>query len=424
MPLELSYSSHAIRDIETKKVNMIFRAYKVQLDINNKQQTLLRQHIGCARWAYNWALAKKKESFDKKEKIPNAIDLHKELNKLKQSEVSWMYQSSKASPQNALRDCDKAFQNFFTRCKKKVKGKKGFPKFKSKKNEKQSFRLDGVIHVKSNYIQLPRIGRLILAEKDYIPTDCKILSATVSRQAGKWFVSVQVEMPDTAPSNNKNEVVGIDLGVKTLATCSDGTTYENPKALKKNLKSLKHKQKQLSRKKKGGKNYGKAKQSLAKLHYHISNIRKDCLHKVTSKVINENQVIVLENLKVSNMMKNHCLAQAISDVGFFEFRRQIEYKAKWNGRKVIFADTFFPSSKTCSRCGWKNSDLKLTDRVFECKMCDVELDRDLNASFNLKQIYRESSSRIYASGDGSSSNVNLISPSSNEEFNKNHDSIS
>jgi putative transposase len=397
---------------------MILRAYKVQLDVNDKQQTLLLQHIGCSRWAYNWALAKKKEFFDKKEKIPNAIELHRELNKLKQSEVPWMYRSSKSSPQNALRDCDKAFQNFFTCCKKKVKGKKGFPKFKSKKNEKQSFRLDGAISVGADCIKLPRIGKLKLAEKNYIPTDCKILSVTVSKRAGKWFVSVLVETSDKTHSDAKNKVVGIDLGIKNLATCSDGTTYENPKALKKNLKRLKRKQKQLSRKKKESKNYKKAKQKLAKLHYRISNIRKDCLHKITSKIIDENQVVVLEDLKVSNMMKNHCLAQAISDVGLHEFRRQIIYKAEWNNRKVIFADTFFASSKTCSCCGWKNSDLKLTDRVFECKVCDMKIDRDLNASLNLKQIYTESSSGIDASGDGSSSNASLVSPSLNEEFNK------
>jgi len=397
---------------------MILRAYKVQLDVNNKQQTLLLQHIGCARWAYNWALAKKKEQFDKKEKIPNAIELHRELNKLKQSEIPWMYQSSKTSPQNALRDCDKAFQNFFARCKKKVKGKKGFPKFKSKKNEKQSFRLDGAISVESDCIKLPRIGKLKLAEKDYIPTDCKILSATVSKRAGKWFVSVQVETLDREYSDAKNEVVGIDLGVKTLATCSDGTTYENPKALKKNLKRLKCKQKQLSRKRKGSKNYGKAKQKLAKLHYHISNIRKDCLHKITSKIIDENQVIILEDLKVSNMMKNHCLAQAISDVGLYEFRRQIIYKAERNNRKVILADTFFASSKLCSCCGWKNSDLKLTDRVFECKVCDMKIDRDLNASLNLKQIYTGSSPEIQACGDGSSEKAISLSPSVKQEFNK------
>jgi putative transposase len=396
---------------------MIFRAYKVQLDVNNKQQTLLLQNIGCARWAYNWAVSKKKEALDSKENIPSAMDLHKELNKLKKTAVPWMYHSSKSSPQNALRDCDKAFQNFFRGLKKKNK-MVGFPKFKSKKNDKQSFRLHGAILVKLDCIKLPRIGELKLMEKDYIPTNCKILSATVSKRANKWFVSVQVETPDRERSSVKNGVVGVDLGIKTLATCSDGATYKNPKALKKNLKKLKCKQKQLSRKKKGSKNYGKSKQKLAKLHYHISNIRKDCLHKTTSKIIDENQVIVLEDLKVSNMMKNHCLAQAISDVGLYEFRRQIEYKAKWNGRKVVFADTFYPSSKLCSRCGWKNSDLKLTDRIFECKICDMKMDRDLNASLNLKQIYTVSSTEIQACGEQSSENENSLSCSVKQEFNK------
>lgn len=397
---------------------MIFRAYKTEIIVNNKQQTLLLQHLGAARWAFNWALSKKKEAFDRKEKIPNSIELHRELNKLKQSKIPWMYQSSKSSPQNALKDCDRAFQNFFIRCKKKIKGKKGFPKFKSKKNEKQSFRLDGAISVESNYIKLPRIGKIKLAEKDYIPTDCKILSSTVSKRAGKWFVSVQVETPDRELCSLNNEVIGVDLGIKYLATCSDGVVYENPKILKKNLKRLKCKQRQLSRKKKGSKNYEKSKQKLAKLHYYISNIRKDCLHKITSKIIQKANVIILEDLKVSNMMKNHKLAQSISDVGLYEFRRQIEYKAKWNNKKVIFVDTFFPSSKLCSCCGWKNENLTLADRVFECKICKNKIDRDLNASQNLIKFYRESSSQINASGDGSSSNANLISPSLKEEFNK------
>jgi putative transposase len=227
-------------------------------------------------------------------------------------------------------------------------------------------------------------------------------------------------MPDKEQSKTKNEVIGIDLGIKTLATCSDGTTYENPKTLSKNLKNLKRKQRQFNRKKKGSSNREKAKQKLANLYHHISNIRKDYLHKITSKMVNENQVIVLEDLKVSNMMKNRYLSQSISDVGFYEFRRQIEYKAKWNRRKVIFVDTFFASSKLCSCCGWKNSDLKLTDRVFECKVCNMKMDRDLNASLNLKQIYTGSSSGIYASGDGSSSlsETTLVSLSLNEEFNK------
>jgi putative transposase len=395
---------------------MILRAFKTEISVNNKQNSILLQHIGCARFAYNWALNIKKEAFDKKEKIPNAIELHRELNKLKKTEIPWMYNSSKSSPQNSLRDCDRAFQNFFTRCKKKVKGKRGFPKFKSKKNDKQSFRLDGAISIESGYIKLPRIGKLKLAEKDYIPTDCKILSVTVSKKAGRWFVSVQVETPDKESVNAVNEAIGIDLGIKILATCSDGTTYENPKALRKNLKKLKRKQRQLSKKKKGSKNYEKAKQKLAKLHNSISNIRKDCLHKITTKIVRENKTIVLEDLKVSNMMKNHCLAQAISDVGLHEFRRQIIYKAEWSNRKVIFADTFFASSKLCSCCGWKNENLTLTDRVFECKVCDIKMDRDFNASQNLKNL--AVSSTVSACGEQSSEKAISLSCSAKQEFNK------
>lgn len=402
-------------------MSKVLKAYKTEIAPNNVQQTKLQQHVGCARFAFNWALAKKKESFDKKEKIPNAIELHRELNKLKKSEYPWMYESSKASPQEALRDCDKAFDNFFRRCKQKKKGKKGFPKFKSKKNDKQSFRLTGSIKVLGGFIQLPRLGKIKLFEKDYLSKDAKILSATVSKRAGKWFVSLQVEEESKETVAQTNSIVGVDLGIKTLAACSDGVIYENPKALKNNLRRLKRKSKQLSRKVKGSKNREKAKLKLAKLHYRISNIRKDALHKITSQIVSENQTIILEDLKVSNMIKNHKLAQAISDVGFFEFRRQIEYKAKWYGKDVIFVNTFYPSSKLCSNCGWKNESLTLTDRIFECKVCFMKLGRDFNASLNLKQFYTGSSSEINACGDGSSSNLGLVSPSENQESNRKSD---
>lgn len=396
----------------------IHRAYKVELEPNNVQVTKLKQNIGAARWAYNWGLAQKIETYSKKEKSPNAISLHRELNKLKKTEIGWMYQSSKCSPQEALRDLDKAFNNFFIRCKKKVNGKKGFPKFKSKHNKKQSFRLTGTIKVSDNYVQLPNIGKVKLKERGYIPKDVRILSATVSLYASKWFVSIQVEEDNLKQFKEINDVIGVDLGIKTLATCSDGTIFENPKALKNNLKRLKRKQRQLSKKKKDSKNRNKAKKKLVKLHYKISCIRKDALHKATSKIISENQVIVLENLKVSNMMKNHCLAQAISDVGLYEFRRQVEYKAKWYGRKVIFADTFFPSSKKCSCCGWKNDNLTLTDRTFECKDCGASIDRDMNAAINLKNLYTESSSGIQACGEQSSEKETSLSCSVKQEFNK------
>ena len=283
----------------------MLRAYKTQLDPNNLQITKMKMNCGASRWAFNFALNKKKEAFDNKGKIPNNIELHRELNKLKGTEeLPWAYEVSKCSFQEALRDCDTAFTNFFRRCKKKIKGKKGFPKFKSKKNDKQSFRLTGSIKVLDGHIQLPRLGKIKLFEEDYAPKNVKILSATISKRAGKWFVSLQVEEESKEIADNTcNSIVGVDLGIKTLATCSDGVIYENPKALKSNLRRLKRKSRQLSRKIKGSKNKEKAKQKLAKLHYRISNIRKDTLNKITSSIIRENQTIVLEDLKISNMLK-------------------------------------------------------------------------------------------------------------------------
>lgn len=384
-------------------MSKFLKGYKVELDPNKRQMTLFRKHIGASRWAFNWALQKKKEAFDKKEKIPNNIELHRELNRLKGTDaLPWAYEVSKVAFQSGLINCDKAFQNFFNRCKKKVRGKKGFPKFKSKKNETQSFKLDGAIYLTdASHIKLPRIGKIKLKERDYIPIDAEIKSVTVSRKNGRWFMSCLVES-DIKMLTPIDKKVGVDLGIKTLATCSDGTTFENPKALKFNLRKLKRKHRQLSRKKKGSQNYKKAKLKLSRLHNRISNIRKDSLHKATTKIIRENQTIVLENLKISNMLRNHCIAQAISDMSANEFRRQLEYKAKWYGREIIIADTFYPSSKTCSCCGWKNDNLTLKDRIFKCEICRNEIDRDLNASKNLLKLYTVSSTGINALGDGSS----------------------
>lgn len=377
----------------------ILKAYKTELKPNAGQLTLLKKSAGAARWAWNWALRKKKEAFDKKEKIPTAIDLHKELNQLKKTEIPWMYETSKCAPQEALRNLDKAFDNFFRNCKKKKKGKKGFPRFKSKHKNQDSFRLNGSIHVFADRIQLPRIGMIRLKERDYIPTEnAKILSATVSCRAGRWFVSVQMEI-EIVPLPKSSHTIGIDLGIKTLATCSNGEVFDNPKHLKKKEKALRIRQKSLSRKKKGSANRKKAARRVAALHYRIANARKDYLHKITSKIIDENQVVVLEDLNLSGMVKNHKLAKAISDVGMGEFRRQLEYKAAWYGRQIVIVDRYFPSSKLCSRCGQVKDTLKLSERTYKCD-CGLEIDRDLNAAINLANTVR--STEIQAFGDGSS----------------------
>jgi putative transposase len=379
---------------------MIYKSYKTELKPNNKQKTLLLKNCGAARYAYNWALNIKKEALFRKEKPPTAYELHKRLNILKKSELSWMYEVSKCSPQEALSNCDKAFKNFFFRCKNKTKGKKGFPRFKSRKNGVGSFSLTGMIKTSLGFVQLPRLGKLKLKELNFLPINKKILRATVSEKAGRWFVSILVQ--EEINSLSKSEaIIGIDLGIKTLATCSDGNKFENPNALKNNLDKLKRLSKQFSRKVKGGNNRKKAARKLARLHYKITCIRKDCLHKITSFLTKTKSKIVIENLNISGLMKNRRLSRSISDLGLFELRRQLEYKGKWYGCEIVVADRFFPSSKKCSRCGHIKGHLSLSDRVFICDNCGLNIDRDYNASINLEK-YTVGSTEINAFGEVSS----------------------
>ena len=376
----------------------ITRGYKTELDLNNKQRTACLQHAGAARFAFNWALNKKQEAYKAGKKAPTARDLHRELNKLKQTEFSWMYTVSKCAPQEALRDVDNAYDNFFRKVKLKkqgkYKGKLGFPKFKSKKKAIGSFRLTGSIKVFPDVIQLPRLGKLRLKEHDYFPVSgVHILSATVSEQAGRWFVSIQVEEDRPGPVIATGQPIGIDLGIKTLATLSDATPFENPRALKQQLKRLKRLSRAHSRKQKGSKNRGKSRYKLAKLHAHIANIRKDALHKTTAQIVAKTKpanarpsVIVLEDLNISGMLKNHKLSRAIADVGMSEFRRQLAYKATQAGIVVKYADRWYASSKTCSMCGWVNEDLDLSQRVFVCVDCGYFADRDYNAAKNILAV--------------------------------------
>jgi putative transposase len=370
----------------------ILRAYKTELDVNNVQNTLLLKHAGTARFAYNWGLSEKKKAFDAKEKTPNAIELHRRLNAMKSTEFPWMYEVSKCAAQESLRNLDRAFDNFFRKCKLKkqgkFKGKVGFPQFKSKAKGIGSFRLTGTIKVELNRIQLPRLGWLKLKEKDYLPINAKILSATVEEKAGRWFVSIQVEQDHVVPVKKDNSIVGVDLGIKSLAVCSDGVVYDNPKALRNKLDQLKRLQRHLSRKQKGSNNRKKVARKIAQLHFHIANIRKDVLHKITTALTKTKSVVVIEDLNVSGMLKNHCLAQAIQDVGLGEFRRQLSYKGEWYNCKIIVVDRFFPSSKMCSVCGMLNDNLTLADRSWRCE-CGAVHDRDGNASINLENYGRK-----------------------------------
>ena len=225
----------------------------------------------------------------------------------------------------------------------------------------------------------------------------QILSATVSEQAGHWYVSLQVEEEQAAPKNT-GPVVGIDLGIRNLATLSDGEVIPNPRHLKRRLKKLKRLQRVVSRRQKGGKNRKKAVRKLAKLHRQIKNQRRNTLHQVTTRLAKTKSVLVIEDLNVSGMLKNHHLAQAIGDVGFYEFKRQLLYKASWYGSRVILADRWEPSSKRCSGCGWVDADLTLSDRTFHCQQCGLVLDRDLNAAINLSKLADSSPDSVNACG--------------------------
>jgi putative transposase len=376
----------------------VVRGYKTELDPTSEQYILFCKCAGTARYAYNYGLSRKKEAYKNGQPTPYANDLQRELTARKHADLPWLGEVSKWVVQNALRDLDDAYTNFFRKValKKagKHKGKCGYPKFKNKHKGRGSFRLDCPIHVFDGAVQLPKIGMVKLKEQGYIPTwGVKVLSATISEKAGRWFVSVQVEEDHPEPQLATGVPLGVDLGIKTLATLSNGTTLVNPKALRSRLKALKRASRKHSRCKKGSNNRKKAQRRLARLHMKIANIRKDTLHKATAQIVAKTKpaaerpaVIVLEDLHVAGMLKNRKLARAIADVGLYEFKRQLCYKATYAGMQVKEASRWYPSSKTCSGCGWYHADLTLADRVFRCQQCGIVIDRDENAALNLAAL--------------------------------------
>lgn len=386
----------------------ITRAYKTELDLNNVQITACKQHAGAARFAYNWGLQRKREAYQATGHMPSAIDLHRELNTLKKTELPWMYDVSKCAPQEALRNLDNAFAHFLRRRKLrqegKLKGKLGYPQPKTKKRGIGNFRLTGRIVVLADAIQLPRLGRVRLKERGYLPPTgtpgVRLLSATISEQAGHWYVSVQVEHERAVPINI-GPIVGVDLGIKTLATCSDGTRDPNPHHLKRRLKQIKRLHRMVSRRKKGSENRTRAVRKLAAQYRRVTQLRANTLHQLTSRLAKTKAVVVIEDLNVAGMLSNHHLAQAIGDVGFYEFRRQLVYKATWYGCRVVIASRWEPSSRTCSQCGWVDAQLTLSDRIFHCQnpRCGLVLDRDLNAAINLEQLAGSSSDSRNACGE-------------------------
>ena len=374
--------------------NMIInKAYKTELQVNNKLATYFEGCAGYARFVYNWALDYWIEEHKRGDKRTGWMKLNTELTKLKETEFKWMYDYSNWIRTYALRNCDQAYQNFFRRVKQ---GKNpGFPKFKSKKRSKKTFTMNGEgIRISETKIKLPRVGWLNLKEHGYIPTNKKIVSATISESCGRWYVSVVVE-EEVPEAKKPKKTIGVDLGIKSLAVTSDGVFYENPKTLYKAEKRLKRLDRRLSRKQKGSKNREKAKAVRAKAYQKVARIRNHVLNEITTELAKSKSILVLEDLNVAGMQKNHHLARSIGDASWSMFRSMLEYKCQWYGSELVVVNPAY-TSQTCSNCGAIKSDLTLKDRTYKCE-CGLEIDRDLNAAINIKN--RAKHAQINACGE-------------------------
>ena len=357
---------------------MIHKAHKIKLNPTKSQKIFFEKSFGVSRFTYNWALNKWREDYEKGIK-QSAYSLIKHINSIKRQEFPWMMEVGKTCCQYPIHNVDAAF-------KKMWKDKKGRPKFKKKGTRDSFVMVENSNSYKQNNkkIWVPRLGWVRCHED--LRFDGKVNNVVISKRAGMYFASVNIITNEIPAVCESQAVVGIDLGIKELATCSDGITFKNPKALKNNLKSLKRLQRSVAKKVKGSNNRKKAVAKLSKKHYRVSCIRSNAVHQATSYISKNYKTIVIEDLSVGELIKNKKLSQAISDVGFYEFRRQLEYKSKWYGSEVIVADKFYPSSKICSCCGHKKEKLKLSERTYSCTNCGTIIDRDLNASKNLANL--------------------------------------
>lgn len=380
------------------------RSIKVMLLPNNKQKSKLFENSGTNRFAYNWTLARQKENYENGGKFISDNDLRKEFTQLKKlDEYKWLNEYSNDITKQAIKDACDSYKRFFNK-------QSGFPKFKSKKKTRPSFYMDTFkIKFTETHVKLEKISNstkknkaklnwIKLAEKNRIPTNCKYMNPRVTFDGLNWWISVGVEYEDinSIPTNNG---IGIDLGVKDLAICSDGSTYKNinkTKKVKKVEKKRQRLQRQISRKYQNNKegssyrktsNIKKLEKKLLKTNRRLTNIRKNYLHQTTTEIINRKPMfIVTETLNVQGMMKNRHLSKAVQQQNLYEFKRQIEYKCLWNNIRFVQADKWYPSSKTCSECGSIKKNLKLSDREYVCTECGCVIDRDFNASINLMRL--------------------------------------
>ena len=334
---------------------------------------------------------------------PAAMDLHRELNLRKRNDLGWMYDSSKCAPPEALHDLDRAYRNFF-------EGRAKFPGFHSRHRGVGSFRLTGSVGVEDGHVSLPRIGPVRCKECGYLPTHAHILSVTVSESAGRWYASLSVEeeRPDAMPRTG--EAVGVDLGIYALATVSDGTAIQNPRALVARERKLQHPQREVSRRRKGSRNREKARRRLSRCHGKVADLRKDAMHKATTGLTRTKPVIVVETLCPSNLRRNHPLARSLAAASFGEFVRQLEYKGRWYGSRLVKADLSYPSTKKCSGCGHVQEEMPLSERRYSCETCGLVMDRDRNAARNLARVAASSAETQNACGEMASRSRKALAP--------------
>ena len=359
-------------------------AHRIALDLNNVQAIYMARAAGTARFAYNWALTEWKSQYeawklDSSQPKPTQAALRRQLNSIKRERFPWMLEVTKNAPQMAIIQLGQAFQNFFA-------GRSKYPQLRKKGVHDRFTLTNDQFNIDGCRMRIPNLGWVRMRES--LRFAGKIMSATVSRVAERWFVSITVDAEDDShlPKAENQGAVGVDLGVSALATLSTGEIITGAKSHKALLTRLQRLSRSFSRKQKGSENRKKAKGKLAKLHARIAAIRSDALHQLTTNLTRRFHIIGIEDLNVRGMVKNRHLARSIADMGFFELRRQLEYKAAMRGGQVVVADRFYPSSKTCSNCGHKLEELSLSVRQWTCPGCATCHDRDVNAAINLKNM--------------------------------------
>jgi len=360
---------------------LVHKGHRIQLQPSQAQQVVFRQWAGAYRWAYNYGLERKKAEHEATGKSPGAYSLMQEVVALKKTdEYAWLRDVAKSIPRIALMHLEEAYNNFFRRCKDGA-AKKGYPRWKSRKRSKVVLHLEpDTVTVEGKRIRIPKLGWVKMTKPLRFEGEL-VGTVAISERAGKWYASFNVQT-EHVPAEKQGGAVGIDLGVATLATLSDGTTFENPKAIRRHGQLLARAQRQMARKQKGSNRWHRAKLRVARIQKHIADVRADAIHKATRYVADTYSLVALEDLNVSGMVRNHHLAKSVSDAAMSEFGRQVGYKVGWEQGEVTTISRWFPSSKLCGACGCINDDLTLADRTWTCD-CGAVHNRDQNAAANI-----------------------------------------